>query len=354
MVTVLAMDKGQSRIARTARGAKHGATLFALAHSVGLKNKHGFCRIRHMKGDYSWKLSVLLAGCVFVLLISVFSAWKVMLAKSEGIQEEAGGLQVVATVYPLYVMLLNITEGTSATPSLLTSPSAGCLHEHQLTTGDMKRLEAADLVVASGEGMEGFLDNVLTMKAGAVVVASEGWPELVAGNAHIWLSTDGAAWQTRRIAEALAAVDSANAPLYMSNCDEYTARLEALAERMRRELAPFGGRKVVLFHEAFVYLAHQAGLEVAVTLSEEELSSPSAKRISEVAGLIGEARGRGEPIVCFADTASSAAVRAVEQETEAKVWQLDTCTTGELQATSYTRAMDENIATLVRALAGGK
>lgn len=315
-----------------------------------------FCKIVHMEGESSWKAATAVAVGVFILLICVFSAWKAALAGHSDAQEEdgAGGVSVVATVYPLYVMLLNITAGTDTRSSLLLAAGAGCLHDWQLTTADMKALQAADIVVASGAGMEGFLDKVLEMKAGAVVTASEGFPLLDANssNPHIWLSSDGAAWQVRQIATSLAASDSANATLYMNNCERYTQRLEALGDRISGELSPFATRKVALFHEALVYLAHEAGLDVAFVLSEEELSSPSAKRIREVVALIDEARDQGDEIVCFADATSAGAVRVIEQEAHIRVWQLDTCTAGELSADAYIAAMEGNIAVMKSALSG--
>ena len=202
--------------------------------------------------------------------------------------------------------------------------------------------------------MEGFLDKVLAMKAGAVVIASEGFPSLDAklGGAHIWLGTDGAAWQVRQIAAALAQADSANAQLYMSNCERYTQRLEALGERISGELSPFAARKVALFHEALVYLAHEARLDVAFVLSEDEFSSPSAKRIREVVALIDEARVQGDEVVCFADETSAAAVRVIEEEAHVRVWQLDTCVRGDLSPGAYIAAMEGNIAVMKSALSG--
>ena len=319
-----------------------------------MKNTHGFCIVRRMKQEVSWKLSVALAVCVFILLVCVFSAWKAALSQREAPEHDADGISVVATVYPLYVSLLNITQGTPARPSLLTPAGTGCVHDWQLTTGDMKRLEAADLVIASGEGMEGFLDKLLTMKGDALVAVCEGWPHREVGNPHIWLSPDGAAWQAARIAEALSNIDSTNSQLYMSNCGSYTARLEELGQQMRGQLAPYRGRKVALFHEAFVYLAGEAALDVTLTITEEELSSPTPKRISEVSSLLRDAQGRGDEVVCFADTTSSATVKAIEQEAEAHVWQLDTCTTGELVPSSYISAMEANIRIMQAAFGGGR
>ena len=304
-----------------------------------------------MKDNNSWRLSVAIAACVFIMLVGVFSLWKAALPHDESAGDD-GGIQVVATVYPLYVSLLNITAGTPANLELLTPQAAGCAHETQLTTGDMKRLEAADLVVACGEGMEGFLDALQSTKGEAVVAVCEGWPELRSGNPHIWLSTDGAAYMVERITDALVAIDSTNAALYKRNCDEYTSRLAGLGIHLKEAMLPYRNAQVVLLHEAFVYLASDAGFNVAFTLSEHELSSPVAKRISEVSSLLRDARVQGDNVLCVADVTDYACVRAIEAEAGVEVLRLSTCTTGDPTPLAYINAMEANIALLARALGG--
>lgn len=306
-----------------------------------------------MKDNNSWRLSVIVAACIFIMLVCVFSLWKAALPHNESATIDEG-ISVVATVYPLYVSLLNIAQGTTARPHLLTLASAGCAHDLSLTASDMKSLQEADLVVACGEGMEGFLDKLRSIKGEALVAVCEGWSGLDEGNPHIWMSTDGAAWQALRIAEALSQVDSANSHLYMANCDEYTSRIASLGSRLDDALSAYRGRKVVLLHEAFVYLVREAGFDVAFVLSEAELSSPVAKRINEVSSLIRQARGAGEEIVCVADAMPSATVQLIQDEAAARVLHLSTCTTGDLVPSSYISAMDDNISLLAAAFAGSR
>ena len=115
-------------------------------------------------------------------------------------------LRVVTSFYPVYVGALNVTAGVAGVDiTNLTSPHLGCLHDYQLSAGDVRELSDADLLLANGAGMEPFLDKVAGQSPSRrVVEVSEGIP-LMDGNAHVWVSFDGARRQVDNIASALAA-----------------------------------------------------------------------------------------------------------------------------------------------------
>lgn len=45
----------------------------------------------------------------------------------------------------------------------MAQPQTGCLHDYQLSSGDMRKLNQADLFIVNGGGMESFLDNALEL-----------------------------------------------------------------------------------------------------------------------------------------------------------------------------------------------
>ena len=71
-------------------------------------------------------------------------------------------LQVVTTFYPMYIIAENLfdqMEGVTVTN--LTDFNAGCAHDYQLTTDNMKILATADIIIVNGGGLEGFLEDVI-------------------------------------------------------------------------------------------------------------------------------------------------------------------------------------------------
>ena len=122
--------------------------------------------------------------------------------------------QIVTSFYPMYLFTRNLTEGISGVTVVnMTAQNAGCLHDYQLLSKDMKALGAADAFVINGAGMEGFLEKVIEqLPSLPVITASEGIEILCenaeheheeeqahghAGheheeNAHVWLSVPNA------------------------------------------------------------------------------------------------------------------------------------------------------------------
>ena len=63
--------------------------------------------------------------------------------------------QIVTSFYPMYLFTRNLTEGISGVTVVnMTAQNAGCLHDYQLLSKDMKALGAADAFVINGAGME--------------------------------------------------------------------------------------------------------------------------------------------------------------------------------------------------------
>ncbi|WP_299813418.1 zinc ABC transporter substrate-binding protein [uncultured Roseibium sp.] len=99
---------------------------------------------------------------------------------------------------------------------------------------------------------------------------------------HIWLNPDNGVAIAGIMAETLAGIDPENADTYKENAAKFTARMEALNEKIAKQLEPLSGSKFVVFHDAYHHFEHHFDIEAsgAITLSPEALSS--ADRISEV------------------------------------------------------------------------
>lgn len=65
---------------------------------------------------------------------------------------------VLATTFPIYQIVRNVTQGRDGVKVDLMLPSQlGCPHDYALTPQDMQKLAKADILVINGLGMEGFL-----------------------------------------------------------------------------------------------------------------------------------------------------------------------------------------------------
>nr|WP_318711488.1 metal ABC transporter substrate-binding protein [uncultured Treponema sp.] len=265
-------------------------------------------------------------------------------------------IKITATFYPLYVSLLNITDGVEGIElSLLSPPDTGCLHDYQLTTKDMKKIENSNILVANGAGMEDFIEKILETKKDSLIIASEGF-ELTDNNSHVWVSPEGAIHQTQRIVEGLSHLDPSNATKYVMNGNAYLLKLQNLRNHMHSILDEYSGKKIVTFHEAFPYFASEFNLEIASVIEREPGEAPGPKELKEQISEINSIISGGNKIALFAEPQySSSAAEIIAKETGLKVYELDPCVTGNLKSEyikdSYITAMKKNAEVLKEALA---
>jgi len=261
-------------------------------------------------------------------------------------------LRVVTSFYPVYVAALNVTAGVPGVEvHNLTSPHIGCLHDYQLTAGDVRQLADADLLLANGAGMETFLGKVKEQSPSLrVVEASEGIP-LMDGNPHVWVSVEGASRQVDTIAEALARTAPEKADAFRANAATYKAALAALDEKMKSSLAPYAGTPIVTFHEAFPYFARDYKLDLVGVIAREPGTEPSARELADTIALVRERKVKAlfaEPQ--FPDKSA----QVISRETGVKVHELDPVVTGPSEPSeargAFLRAMGKNLGVLQEAL----
>ena len=279
------------------------------------------------------------------LVSVVFALWPAHLWANQS-------LRVVTSFYPVYIAALNVTAGIPGVEvSNLASPHVGCLHDYQLTAGDVRRLADADILLVNGAGMEPFLGKVAQQSPKVrVVEVSEGIP-LLDDNPHVWVSLEGARRQTENIAAALAAAAPDRADAFRANASAYNASLSALEEKMRAALAPYAGTPIVTFHEAFPYFARDFDLDLAGEIEREPGAEPSARELADTVKLVRERKVKAlfaEPQ--FPDQSA----QVVARETGVRVYSLDPVVTGpsdpEEARGAYLRAMEKNLEVLQEAL----
>ncbi len=290
--------------------------------------------------------------------VSLWAALGALLAASLGAAQPAPAgarpLRILTSFYPMYVMALNVAgDAPGVTVECLAGPSTGCLHDYQLTPGDLVALTQADVFVVNGAGMETFIDKAVRQAPGLKVIeASAGIALADGGNPHVWVSPRGAIAETRTIARGLAAADPDRAEIYEKNAAGYVAALERLRARMHAALDGLKHREIVTFHEAFPYFASEFGLDIVGVVEREPGSEPGAQELARIIDLVRRRRVRA----LFAEPQYPAkSAEIIRRETGVPVSLLDPAVTGdrdpEKARGSYCAAMERNLAVLVKALA---
>jgi len=264
----------------------------------------------------------------------------------------------VTSFYPIYLFALNLTEGIEGLEVYnLAPPGTGCLHDYQLTTGDLKALSGAQVFLINGGGMESYLAHVEeALPQLPIVDASQGIALLPSAsgetpfNAHVWLDAGNACVMVNNLAEGLKEAFPQHAEALEANRADYISRLEQLDETLRDGLKDVPRRDIVTFHEAFPYFAEAYGLRVAAVVALEPDDALSPRQLSD---LIDTVTALGNPPLFTEPQYQTMAAEAVAGATGAKIYELDPCVTGpetEIPRDYYEQVMLRNLQVLQNAL----
>ena len=182
--------------------------------------------------------------------------------------------RVVASIQPLQSLAAMLLEGI-AEPGLLLEANQSP-HSFSLTPSQMRRLKGADLLIWVGPELERPLARVLAQiptknsglktlrlmgAKGIQLLPNQGHQhdETAHGHGHdhqgqndphLWLSPANGQQILELMAEALAELDPAQAPLYRERATKAKAELERLDEVLRAQLAPIQAKGYMVYHDA--------------------------------------------------------------------------------------------------------
>lgn len=288
-------------------------------------------------------------------------------------------LTVVTSFYPMYIATLNIVDGVEGVRlENLSEPQTGCLHDFQLTPEDMKLLSTADVFVINGGGIESFMSDVA--KAYPKLDVVEACEDVVLlsddesdsdheadtesdsdhdhdhdadaesdsahdhdhgdENAHAWMSVPRYRTLVQTIASRLAEKDAKHADEYYANAKAYDAKLAVLEEKINSIKSLTNGQNIIIFHEAYAYVADEFSMNACYLLDLDEERSVSAGEIKQVIGAIKE---DGVSVILAEELYGKSMGDTVSRETDVHVVYIDPLNRGEYDKDSYLDGMEHNI-----------
>lgn len=275
----------------------------------------------------------------------------------------SGKTSIVTSCYPIYIMTLNITKNIdSVQVSNMCSVDTGCLHNFQLRSDDLKKIESSSFFIINGAGMETFLDKILKESSGIKIIDSSSNMDLICENchhndfhsshdheynSHIWLSISNYIQQVKNIAQELSRLDVINSEKYQKNSEEYINKLENLKTETHDKLGDIFNKKIVTFHNAFPYFAQEFGLEICGVINHEPEDEPSMKELKEIIEIVKENDIKS---IFVEPQYSQTSADMISQETGAKIYVLDPAVTGDGTLDSYINIMKKNTEILTQAL----
>lgn len=174
-------------------------------------------------------------------------------------------------------------------------------HEYEPRPSDVASAAEAKLVFASGDGLDDWIEEVVSDSGSdaQLVDLGAGVPVRLPGEAgddasrfdpHWWHDPRNAEAAVAEIERRLSLADPSHRGRFERNADAYLSRLRVLDRGIARCVAsvPAARRKLVTDHDAFAYFAHRYGIDVVGTVipSQTTQAQPSAKDLSALAGVI--------------------------------------------------------------------
>ena len=292
-------------------------------------------------------------------------------------------LTVVTSFYPMYIAALNIVDGVEGVRlENLSEPQTGCVHDFQLTPEDMKLLSTADVFVINGGGIESFMSDVAKAYPKLDVVEACEDVALLSEddadsdhdhdhdadtesdsdhdhdheadaesdsahdhdhgdeNAHAWMSVPRYRTMVQTIASRLAEKDAKHADEYYANAKAYDAKLAVLEEKINSLKSLTNGQNIIIFHEAYAYVADDFSMNACYLLDLDEERSVSAGEIKQVIGAI---KDDGVSVILAEELYGKSMGDTVSRETDVHVIYIDPLNRGEYDKDSYLYGMEHNI-----------
>jgi zinc/manganese transport system substrate-binding protein len=170
-------------------------------------------------------------------------------------------------------------------------------HEFEPSPADAKALKSAKAVFVSGEGLEGWMDRLITASGyqGQPVTVSRGVKTRkmeedgkTVTDPHVWNSPVNVKVWVKNIEAALIKADPADAEAFKANATAYLAKLDAMDAyaHSRIDKIPESARKVLTSHDAFGYFGREYNVRflapIGVSTETEASAGDVAKLITQI------------------------------------------------------------------------
>jgi len=259
-------------------------------------------------------------------------------------QEQTDGqeLTVVTSFYPMYIAAENVI-------------------------GDADGVRTADVFIINGGGIESFMKEVAEAYPNLKIIEACENISLLSGeeddthhhegeteeehahgdvNAHAWMSVSAYETQVQTIADGLSGADPERSSAYQNGAKAYLEKLDGLKKRQEKLKQEISGQSVILFHEAYAYVAEDYGLQVNYLLDLDEERQVSAGEVSDVLSAVRKGHVK---YILAEELYGKSMGDTIRKESDAKVLYLDPLNRGTYEKDSYINGMKKNMEILEEA-----
>jgi zinc/manganese transport system substrate-binding protein len=136
------------------------------------------------------------------------------------------------------------------------------------------------------------------------------------GNPHYWIDPLNGVQIAKNIKNTLSTIDYAHEKEYQRNYEVFVAKAKKITLDLMRLMRPHKGKKVVVYHQEFNYLADRFGFEISGTVEERLGVAPGPAWINKTVALIREQKIQ---VVLVSPWSNVGVARRVAEESGAKL-----------------------------------
>lgn len=273
------------------------------------------------------------------------------------------GRKVVLTTFTVIQDMAQQVAGDALQVQSITKPGAE-VHHYEPTPRDIAKAQDADLILDNGLGLELWFEKFLgqvkntphvTLTEGISLLPIAAGAQTGMPNPHSWMSPTNALVYVENIRRAFVALDPEHASTFDANARAYSAKLKAVGDTLRANLAaiPEGQRWLISCEGAFSYLARDYGMREGYlwAVNQDVQGTPQ-----QVKRLIDDVRANHVPVVFCESTVNDKAQRQVAAATGAAfggTLYVDSLSGPDGPVPSYLKLLDYDTTLVARGLNGG-
>jgi zinc transport system substrate-binding protein len=203
----------------------------------------------------------------------------------------------MASIKPLALIAEAVTGDRAEVDTLL--PDSASPHDYPLRVSDVRRLQAAAVVLWVGPELESFLQRPLRsvsaekqLQAGQLPGVT--WPSVEQGHRdqghqhhherdpHLWLNPLNAVVIARALAERMVVVDPAGAEVFRANAEQFAADIRLLDKQLMTDMESLQGRGFAVYHEGYAHFVERYGLRQLAHVTFTPERRPGARHMHQL------------------------------------------------------------------------
>lgn len=264
-------------------------------------------------------------------------------------KKDTGDIKIVATIFPQYDFLREITKGTDARLEMLISPGKE-VHGFESTLSDISKVSDSDLFVYTGSEDDKWVEDVPDSGNARISLC-----EIITDyeDEHVWTSPKNAIKIVETLCDTLCSIDKKNAEIYKENTSSYIEKLKELDSDFE-EAVEKADTKTLVFAERFPFLNLAKDYGLKHYSAFEGCSTETEAGIKTINFLVEKVKEENIPAIFIIEFSDAVVAEKISEETGAEILQFHSChnvTDEEFEnGETYLSLMTENLENLKIAL----